>query len=258
MSSRILGRFNPDELTVLAELVTTSRWPFPLQVRSSSRTEDDLGRARRTALGRLTAGGVVRDNRVEPDLEAALRTLVRPLVRLDVTGTSGPEPADAVRIAAAHSGGPAVLAHQLPGPGEHTGGDVLLMVLPRTEVGGAVATELWAALPPTPPGRTGPVSVTRADVSGDETASFTMSASKGRTELARDQLRMLSRGPFATAGQIGVTRVRPDGAHDRRCTLRWFDIGGDGRYLTDSARGIDVTPADETTLTRALAVQLPG
>jgi hypothetical protein len=257
VNPRTLGRFTPDELGVLAGLLALARWPFPLQVRSSAPTEDALRRAELDAHERLTAGGVVRGGRVEPDLEGALRTLTRPAVQVDVSGFAGPDPADAVRILAAHAGGPGVLARQLPGPAEHVGGDVVITVLRRAALPAAVAGALFEALPARPPGRVGPLSVARTDLASAEGTSVTRSAARSPVEHARAQLDVLARGPFATGGQLAVNRAVPGGAEDRRCTLRWFDVDGDGRYLVDSSRGVDLTPGDEGTLTRALAAQLP-
>ena len=258
MNVRTLGRFTPDELGVLAGLLTLAGWPFPLQVRSSAKTEDNLRRTELDGHQRLTAGGVVRAGRVEPDLEGALRTLTRPTVWVDVSGFAGPDPADAVRLLAAHSGGPGVLARQRPGPAEHVGGDVVIAVLPRAALPGAVAGALFEALPSRPAGRVGPISVARADLVRQEGGSVTRSVSRSPVELAREQLGALARGPFATGGQLAVSRTGPGGAENRRCTLRWFDVDGDGRYLLDSSRGIDLTPGDEDTLTRALTAQLTG
>ena len=90
MNVRTLGRFTPDELGVLAGLLTLAGWPFPLQVRSSAKTEDALRRTELDGHQRVTAGGVVRAGRVEPDLEGALRTLTRTVVWVDVSRFAGP------------------------------------------------------------------------------------------------------------------------------------------------------------------------
>ena len=65
-------------------------WPFPLQVRSSAETEDDLRRIGHDGHQRLTAGSVVGGGRVKPDVERALRALTRTVVWVDVFGFAGP------------------------------------------------------------------------------------------------------------------------------------------------------------------------
>ena len=62
--------------------------------------------------------------------------------------------------------------------------------------------------------------------------------------------------PSSPAGSNTVGRWTDRAGRWRGGRVRGVD--GDGRYLVDSARGIDLTPGDEDTLARALAAQLPG
>lgn len=254
MTAQRLGRFTPDEMGVLAAALTVADWPLPLQVRQAAPTEDAQRAAEQRAGRALTDGGLLRGGRVEPDLEDALLTLVRPRAWLEVVGTTGAGPADLVRVVAAHRGGAAVLAHQRPGPTETRGGDVVVASTTWGAVPGDLATLLLAALPAVGPGHEAPVSLRRHELRPE--AGVTRSPTRGRVDRDRARLaRLVAEAPVA-AGQVGHGVRSPSGEVGHRVTLRWFDVAGDGRYLLDSRDGSDVRPCDHGSLARALAAQL--
>lgn len=260
MSPRTLGRFTADEVAVLADALSVAQWPLPLQVRVTAPTQDAVRRAELAARERLTAGGLLRGGRVEPDLEEALLTLAHPTASVDVTGTCGPGRADVVRVVAAHRGGAVTLAHQLPGPSEQVGGELVLATTTWGALAADLAALLLALLPALPAGRVPAVSLRRhelvAEAPGEGETTVRRHAAPGRVERARAQLAALAAGPLGTAGQVGLTARTPGSPPARRVSLRWLDVLGDGRYLVETSDGAAVTGCDRAVLARALAEQL--
>ncbi|WP_164860561.1 ESX secretion-associated protein EspG [Rhodococcus sp. X156] len=248
MSSPTSWRLTPHELLTLWPVTGVARFPFPLQVRDTTPTLNERDLAMRHATARLQHGGLIRDGRVDADLEAALRILAA--ARLWCTafgfhGTRTDGPSDLVRIRAAHAGRAGVLAVQLPGPQDDVGGDVLLRTVPNA----ALAESVVGALPPAPPGRERPAT-TATGPHGAETAVRSAEQREDR------RFRELVAGPFTSAGQLSVTALAGDGHEHTRNTLRWFDREDDGRYLADHTAPATVRPADAVTLTAALQSQL--
>lgn len=252
MRSRPSWRFDPDELGVLATMLRLSQWPFPFSVRSTAAMRDEQRARAHAAAQRLSAGGLLRGDRVEPDLENAVLTLVRPRWSIDAYGFHGDAPASLVRVLGACSGPAAVVGVQAPGTDEHVGGAIDLRVVVPSEVCAAVVH----ALPRVAPGREAAVRVPAAGLRSRPVDAVTWSAQPSRDELDRARLARLTAEPCAGAGQVGMTASTAQGPPLRRCTLRWIDRPHDGRYLLSGQGEVAVRPADADVLTTALAAEL--
>jgi len=107
-------RLDVHALGVLAGCLHVSSYPFPFAVRPAARMRADQQACEREAHHRLEVAGLVREGRVEADLEAALRALLRPTMILEAFGFFGERPESVVRILAATAGGAGIVAWQLP------------------------------------------------------------------------------------------------------------------------------------------------
>lgn len=254
MSPRTLGRFTAPELGVLAEMLSIAAWPLPLQVRLEVAMQEQVRAATLAAQHHLTEGRLLRNGRLDADLEEALFTLTHPTLSVDVVGASGLDTSDVVRIVAAYRGGAVVLAHQITGTSSDIGGDVVVQSTTWDTLAADLAALLLRQLPPAQPGRMPAVSVRRADLADARDA--TLGSGNGRVERDLRQLAELGAQQFDTYGQLGVTAYFPDGLTGRRVSLAWFDVAGDGRYLNETSQGTSVSPCDVGSLAGALAEQL--
>lgn len=241
-------RFDADELGVLRELLRVDRWPFPLAVRSTATLRDEQRARDRAALDRLTAGGIVRSGRVDVDLENTLLALVRPEIGLDAFGYSGDQAGAIIRVLAGRRGPAGAVSVQLPGRDDQVGGDLVVRAVPPREL---VAT-LVSYLPHVPPGREPALRVAVADLQAPGAGSVSRSVRPSPAELAKERLTALAAGPIEGTGQLAVSVARPGGPPLRRCTLRWLDRGGDGRYLIANDGDLRVRPAAPAVLTEEL------
>lgn len=248
MNVRLSWRFDVDELGVLRQLLQIGQWPFPLGVRPVAAMRDEQRARDRAASDRLTAGGVVRSGRVDVDLENTLLALLRPEIGLDALGYAGERSGSIVRVLAGSRGPAGAVAVQLPGPDDQVGGDLVVRAVPPPEL----ATALVSVLPAFPPGRQPAVQVALDDLRSPWSASVTRSVRPSPAELARERLTAMTEGPLDGTGQLSVSVERPGGPPLRRCTLRWLDRTGDGRYVVVSDGDVRVRPADPAVLAQEL------
>ncbi len=249
MSNR--WRFTPTELLVVWPMLGVSGFPYPFDVRASGTTTDEWARLQDAARARLSSRAIVRSGRLDADVEAALRTLLRPEVSVDAYGFFGDRDESVVRVLGAHTGGSAVLAVQLPGRSEHVGGELTVEVMPAPQLAAAVA----AALPPAPRGHEPALRLASSELTRERSDVVVQPVAPTPSQRGRAQLAVLTQGPLAGAGQFGVSAFSGD--HPVRTgALRWFDRPGDGRYLMSTGSAVTVRAADVALLASALDEQL--
>ncbi|SDD03371.1 ESX secretion-associated protein EspG [Actinokineospora iranica] len=216
----------PDEFADVWDRLDVDGFPYPIRV---ERADPDISRVRK----RLRAARVLgRADRMDPELETALRMLHTPQMSVDSIWLAEDGSDSPHRVLAARAGKAAVIATQEPGPSEHAGGDVLIRDLAPTALAASVVHELPADRPGRAPG------------------GSWVGADADRAEALRDLLAARR----LRAGQLGVT------AHGTRGPLLfWFDVAGDGRYALLRAMGLDgrpwvrLAPADTAVLRELLA-----
>lgn len=238
-------------MLVLWPSVGVSAFPFPVQIRSAAPTHEAQRRRELQAAARLEAGGVIRGGRVEVDLEAALQTLVHPVLSCAAFGFVGAAGESKVRVLAGHAGGVGVLAVQQPGPSADVGGDLSLRVVPARELADAVV----GALPPAPAGSGAPIRVHTADLTKKTHAQVTVNVSATAAESSIQQLKKLTTGPIVGGGQFTVVRALR-GSTRMTSAVSWFDRPEDGRYLMVRGETTRVAPADFATLAAEVGQQL--
>lgn len=270
----------PDQFALAWERTDGDRIPYPLSVRLSAR--DTAERA--AQLPELTAWC---DRVLDADLEAALRVLARPTVRLEVYGEwgaataeqdrgageadrsvltdaalgaestgEGSDPGAAaalgprpVRVLGASAGHIAVVAAQRPGSAPDRGADIRLFV------GGpkSLAARVISTLPESPPGTAARLTAPLSRVREDSRDLVTVPVA-GPTAPAR--IRRLLGRPRDGIGQIVVSALRADGGLHPFGVLCWVDIAGDGRYAVRTGADVDVTPVDAEAFTAQLRPML--
>lgn len=249
MNSSTRWRFTPQELLALWPQIGAARFPFPLQVRDSTLTVNERDAAAYRARAQLEQGGVLRNGRIDAEVEGVLRTLVTPLVWCTAFGYYGPQEHELIRVRAAHAGRDGVLAVQLSGPKADVGGDVILISIART----ALAEAVVGALPAAPAGGSPAATLTPTSSSGGYRPVDVVASPAQRTA---QRVQQLVQGPFDSAGQLVVNALDADGELRKLTSLAWFDRPGDGRYLSVHEPVATVRPIDSAALTAALHDQL--
>ncbi|MQY19948.1 ESX secretion-associated protein EspG [Nocardia macrotermitis] len=233
----------PDQFALAWERTDGDRIPYPLAVRLSARDSDE----RAAQLPELNEWC---SRTLDPDLEAALRVLARPTVRVEVFGRQGPG-ADAppVRVLGAGSGHITVVAAQRAGVTPDRGSDVRLFV------GNAksLAPRLISMLPECAPGRGPQYSAPVGRVREDSRDLVTVPIS-GPSAPAR--MRRLLKQPRDGIGQIIVSALRGNGEMRPLGVLCWIDVAGDGRYTVHTRKEVDITPVTAEAFTAALRPML--
>lgn len=202
--------FTPDEFMHVWTETGQDRYPFPLQLLSSVRWDDEFERLQSDLRDRLRLGA-------DPDLSAALRVAATPESTLALTGTRKRP----LRAFGAVASGIGVTVVQRPGPTAEFGGNVVV------EVGTpAIVAKVFAAVLGNVPGGQRPALVESIDRVRLSLESWT-----GSQETTTDRMRALLRAPRAGSGHVELRRAlhtpRPQPAH----YLSWFDVENDGRYL---------------------------
>ncbi|GAA5087998.1 ESX secretion-associated protein EspG [Nocardia iowensis] len=231
----------PDQFALAWARTDGDRIPYPLAVRLSARDTAERD-AQLPELRRWC------DRVLDADLEAALRVLGAPQLRLEVFGeraaagnaadsdaVSRTESVRPVRVLGAAAGNVAVVAAQRPGATEDRGGDIRLFV-------GSVKSltaRVVSMLPENPPGRTPRLTAPLARVGEDSRDLVTMPVA-GPTVPTR--IRKLLRQPRNGIGQIVVSARRDDGELHPFGVLCWIDVVDDGRYSVRTGNDVDVVP----------------
>lgn len=243
-------RLTPPQLDQVWELLGLGDYPFPFEVASFGATDVERGQVRRRVGEELVAAGLVRRDRLDADLEWALRLIAAPELSVDsVWLADGDSPH---RALVARAGTRAVLASQAPGPSEHEGGTLALREVNPQNLVGPLIAELPGQRPGTKPGGTAPASQAAPKPNPQEGGLMRASTyGRDRDLRALDDVLGVN---HAAIGQLGVTVREPSGRKRHTTAVTWFDNTNDGRYLVVSDHGQDgrewvtVTPADAHAL----------
>ncbi|WP_431952432.1 ESX secretion-associated protein EspG [Nocardia lijiangensis] len=263
----------PDQFAMAWERTDGDRIPYPLAVRLSAR--NSVERA-----AQLPALHAWCERTLDADLEAALRLLTRPTVRIEVFGEHRPtnrvvgpddeqltdtaefaigasdgvseapdtEDAKPVRVLGVASGNVAVVAAQRPGPAPDRGGDIRLFVgSPKN-----LPARVISMLPENPPGTLARLSSPLSRVKEDSRDLVTVPVS-GPSAPAR--IRRLLARPRDGIGQIVVSvrraeELKPFGV------LCWIDVAEDGRYAVRTGADVHVAPVTAETFAAHLRPML--
>ncbi|MFC9436997.1 ESX secretion-associated protein EspG [Nocardia sp. NPDC057030] len=251
----------PDQFALAWARTDGDRIPYPLAVRLSARDTDERD-AQLPALQNWC------DRVLDPDLEAALRVLGAPELRIEVFGErTGPPSSDGpagrtermphapagdigerggapdsdagtvrpVRVLGAAAGNVAVVAAQRPGATADRGGDIRLFV-------GSVKSltaRVVSMLPERAPGKTPRLTAPLARVGEDSRDLVTVPVA-GPTVPSR--IRRMLRQPRDGIGQIVVSARRGAGELRPFGVLCWIDVVDDGRYSVRTGTDVDIIP----------------
>ncbi|MBO0854413.1 MAG: ESX secretion-associated protein EspG [Nocardia sp.] len=253
--------FTALSFTVLWRAAGHDILPYPLQFRSRAETTADFDAEWKAAAGELA-------DRVDDNLEAAIRVLHTPEVRVEMSGFAGApkdsgdllqmgSPQHRVRTHASASLGRAVLLTQEPTTDPESGGPVHMSLLATDNL----ATHLFAGLPQCRPGTSTTQRYNHRDLT-DEDRPFTAFTDTA-TRPPRERATRFFNRPRTTIVYIATC---PGPAWDRRPTpARDFHIVDypDGRYLLrNNNTELRADPTDiptlESHLTRLVDITTEG
>ncbi|MEU2176025.1 ESX secretion-associated protein EspG [Nocardia sp. NPDC019219] len=248
----------PDQFALAWSRTDGDRIPYPLAVRLSAR---DIGEraAQLPALERWC------DQVLDADLEAALRVLAEPDLRVEVFGQrdaapredsghrpvfgqrdaapredGGPRPATdtepavrPVRILGAAAGNIAVVAAQRPGATPDRGGEVRLFAGSSKSLCARIVSMLPENAPGTLPRLTAPLTQV-----GEDSRNLVTVPVAGPSTPSR--IRKLLRQPREGIGQMVVSARRGAGELRPFGVLCWIDVVADGRYAVRTGADVDI------------------
>lgn len=223
----------PDQFALAWARTDGDRIPYPLAVRLSAR--DTVERD-----AQLPALQSWCDRVLDPDLEAALRVLGAPELRIEVFGERDAEPGSAagvrpVRVLGAAAGNVAVVAAQRPGATADRGGDIRLFVGSVKSLTARVVSMLPERTPGTTPRLTAPLARV-----GEDSRDLVTVPVAGPTVPSR--IRRMLRQPRDGIGQIVVSARRGEGELRPFGVLCWIDVVDDGRYSVRTGTDVDIIP----------------
>ncbi|WP_336082365.1 ESX secretion-associated protein EspG [Nocardia sp. SSK8] len=236
------SRFTAQEFAILWSAYGRDRLPYPLQFRTEISDVDELRRHREQAVERLLAT-------YNPEIEAALNTLLSPDARVESKGFVGQHDPRIIRFFGAIRGEAGATLIQEPGPAENSGGDVILTACGAAQVAQAAV----AALPARTPGRRAPLEISRARIAEeDEHFEFRAGAL-----TATEQLNLMFERPRSAYGEIaaftgGAIDARPSASVR---TFWWMDYP-DGRYYVRTGDPIIAEPLDRDRMTAGIGTML--
>ncbi|MGV8875697.1 MAG: ESX secretion-associated protein EspG [Rhodococcus sp. (in: high G+C Gram-positive bacteria)] len=213
------------------------RLPYPLVTTIDADTADELRRLRQDAAARV-------DALLDDNLEAAMRTIVEPIVRIECRGDTTDLLYGTVRSHAAVRHDVATVLTQQPGPDASSGGSVTIELLRPEDA----PTRLLASMPSNAAGRLPAARLQRATTAAASGAVLMSTATRGATDA--EQFRAFFHRPRSAAGEIIVARGRTyDNRRDTDAVaFFWMDFERDGRYIVYSEDSIDIVPADTAGL----------
>ncbi|WP_028477265.1 ESX secretion-associated protein EspG [Nocardia sp. CNY236] len=257
---------SPDQFALAWSRTDGDRIPYPLAVRLSARDTAERA-AQLPALIRWC------DQVLDADLEAALRVLAQPDIRIEVFGQrdpasvspeslpgrpSSPEQAPAaadapgsrsdvrpVRILGTVTGNIAVVAAQRPGATPDRGGAVRLFA------GGSkgLCARIVSMLPQNVPGTLSRLTAPVAQVDTDSRDLVTVPVA-GPSTSAR--IRTLLKQQRDGVGQVVVSARRSDDESQPSAVLCWLDVVADGRYTVRTDTDVEVTAVTAQQFTAQL------
>jgi hypothetical protein len=229
----------PDQFALAWERTDGDRIPYPLAVRLSARTTAERA-AQLPELNEWCA------RTLDPDLEAALRVLARPNIRVEVFGEQGPrEDIRPVRVLGAGAGHVTVVAAQRAGTLPDRGADVRLFVGNSKTLAARVVSLLPENTPGIEPRHTAPLERVRVD-----SRDLVTMPVAGPSVPAR--MRRLLKQPREGIGQIVVSARRADDTVRPLGVLCWIDVTGDGRYTVRTRSEVDIVPVTAETFAAQL------
>ncbi|MEU1996195.1 ESX secretion-associated protein EspG [Nocardia gamkensis] len=240
---RVNWTLTPDQFALAWSRTDGDRIPYPLAVRLSARDSGERA-AQLPALDHWCA------QVLDADLEAALRILAQPDLRVEVfgqrdaaatRGNGGPpsvasaesEPARPIRILGAAAGNIAVVAAQRPGATPDRGGDVRLFAGSSKSLCARIVSMLPDNTPGTLPRMTAPL----AQVGEDSRNLVTVPVAGPSTS---SRIRKLLKQPREGIGQMVVSARRGAGELRPFGVLCWIDVVADGRYAVRTGTDVDV------------------
>ncbi|MFI7002965.1 ESX secretion-associated protein EspG [Nocardia sp. NPDC050175] len=222
----------PDQFALAWARTDGDRIPYPLAVRLSARDTAE----RDTQLPALQSWC---DRVLDADLEAALRVLGAPELRIEVfgerDGAPGSDAVRPVRVLGAAAGNVAVVAAQRPGATADRGGDIRLFVGSVKSLTARVVSMLPERTPGTTPRLTAPLARV-----GEDSRDLVTVPVAGPTVPSR--IRRMLRQPRDGIGQIVVSARRGEGELRPFGVLCWIDVVDDGRYSVRTGTDVDIVP----------------
>ncbi len=237
MSLGVSWSFTPDEFAHIWRETDLDRYPFPIRILETPRTEQEAATLRRTLAERMPLG-------LDPDLSACLRILARPHTRVVAIGGAH-DPGSQIRALGAAVYDHAVLAVQDTGSSPDFGGQVHISIGHSGKLGARIA----ALLPEAPAGHEPARSATAAAVRDEETV------------IAGDRLaariRRLLLKPHSAEGQIRIEPRLDRPTPPPPVYYTWIDVAGDGRYLIRAGEQVHLTPASSQQIGAHLQKRIP-
>ncbi|UAK34937.1 ESX secretion-associated protein EspG [Nocardia asteroides] len=244
----------PDQFALAWSRTDGDRIPYPLAVRLSARDTGERA-AQLPALDRWC------DQVLDADLEAALRVLAQPDLRIEVFGQrdAAPDPAPRgngrplvlpaaqsevarpIRILGAAAGNIAVVAAQRSGATIDRGGDVRLFAGSSK----SLCARIVSMLPENSPGALPRLTAPLAQV-GEDSRNLVTVPVAGPSTPAR--IRKLLKQPREGIGQMVVSARRGEGELRPFGVLCWIDVIADGRYAIRTGTDVDVVAVTAESL----------
>ena len=229
--------FTPDEFAHIWREADLDRYPFPLRILETSRTEAEAAALRRTLHARP-------DLDRDPDLSACLRILADPHTRVVVIGAHH-ELDHEIRVVGAAVYDRAVLAVQDPGTSPGFGGSVHLSIGRSAKLGARIAGQLPDATAGRAPARSAPAEAVR----DDETVVA--------THPAAPRIRRLLLEPHTSEGHIRIEPRRDRETPPPPVHYTWIDVTGDGRYLIRADDEVHIAPAAAAQVAAQIQKRIP-
>ncbi|MEV6432081.1 ESX secretion-associated protein EspG [Nocardia sp. NPDC051463] len=234
----------PDQFALAWSRTDGDRIPYPLAIRLSARDTTERA-AQLPALNRWC------DRTLDADLEAALRLLARPTVRVEVFGQRDDTSSEAaairpVRVLGVSTGEIAVVAAQRPAATPDRGGDIRLFVGAAKNLSARVVS----MLPENTPGMISRMTAPQNRVKEDSRDLVTVPVAGPSTP---SRMRRLLNRPREGIGQIVVSLRRADDELRPFGVLCWIDVVGDGRYVVRTGTDVDIVPVTAEVFTAQLS-----
>ncbi|MQY18191.1 ESX secretion-associated protein EspG [Nocardia macrotermitis] len=219
MSTQTRWQFTPDEFAYVWDAETGSDdTPYPISVAQTPTTSTEYARLRAEISTRYPRHG-------DPDLTGPLRALANPEVRIVVWGKFHQSNLR-IRTLAAAVGNHGIVLCQKPTESADFGGDVILIVTQRAQLGRNVA----ATLPPAEAGKVKQLIGYTPRVRGELPPSTWLPDNRGRKPV-EERIRALLRAPRTAEGFLRIERrISREPQY-----VSWFDVDPErraaGRYL---------------------------
>ncbi|WP_328388083.1 ESX secretion-associated protein EspG [Nocardia sp. NBC_00416] len=202
--------FTPDEFMHVWQETGRDRYPYPLELRSSVRWEDEYQRLTAGIATRYPRGG-------DPDLTAALAAAADPESTLTLSGSRRRR----IRAYGAFAGNAGVTVVQFPGAETDYDGKIVVQI-----GSAAVVPSIFLQILGELPKGTRPPLVESIDRLRD-----TYEVWNGGKPQPADRMRRLLKAPRAGSGFLEARHgLRAEQPAEPRY-LSWFDIAEDGRYI---------------------------